>query len=81
MRLSLALVFLLLVYVYPLRMVAELTLASFSGGWLEETPIVVHTRRGPSHDLRRVRHRLCADGGDLSCCCTGTRWLSPTRSG
>ncbi len=42
-RLSLALVFLMLVYVYPLRMVAELTLASFSGGWLEETPIVVHT--------------------------------------
>ena len=42
-RLSLALVFLILVYVYPLRMVAALTLASFSGGWLEETPIVVHT--------------------------------------
>jgi uncharacterized membrane protein len=42
-RLSLALVFLVLVYVYPLRMVAELTLASFSGGALEETPIVVHS--------------------------------------
>lgn len=42
-RLSLALVFLILVYVYPLRMVAELTLASFSGGALEETPIVVHS--------------------------------------
>ena len=42
-RLSLALVFLMLVYVYPLRMVAELTLASFSGGWLVETPIVVKT--------------------------------------
>ncbi len=42
-RLSLALVFLMLVYVYPLRMVAELTLASFSGGALEETPIVVHS--------------------------------------
>lgn len=42
-RLSLALVFLMLVYVYPLRMVAELTLASFSGGWLEETPIVVQS--------------------------------------
>jgi uncharacterized membrane protein len=42
-RLSLALVFLLLVYVYPLRMVAELTFASFSGGSLEETPIVVHS--------------------------------------
>ncbi len=42
-RLSLALVFLMLVCVYPLRTVAELTLASFSGGWPEETPIVVHT--------------------------------------
>ena len=42
-RLSLALVFLLLVYVYPLRMVAGLTFASFSGGALEETPIVVRS--------------------------------------
>lgn len=42
-RLSLALVFLLLVYVYPLRMVAELTLATFSGGWLEEMPIKVQS--------------------------------------
>jgi uncharacterized membrane protein len=49
-RLSLALVFLMLVYAYPLRMVAELTFASFSGGWLEETPIVVHTVA----DLRTV---------------------------
>ena len=38
-RLSLALVFIVLVYVYPLRMVAELTLASLSGGILAETPI------------------------------------------
>ncbi|HEX5124264.1 MAG TPA: TMEM175 family protein [Rhodanobacteraceae bacterium] len=42
-RLSLALVFLLLVYVYPLRMVAELTFTSLSGGWLEETPVVVQS--------------------------------------
>ncbi len=40
-RLSLWLVFLLLVYVYPLRMVADLTLSSFSGGWLEEIPVAV----------------------------------------
>lgn len=38
-RLSLALVFLVLVYVYPLRMIAELTLASMSGGLLAETRI------------------------------------------
>ncbi len=38
-RLSLALVFIVLVYVYPLRMVAELTLASMSGGILAEAPI------------------------------------------
>jgi uncharacterized membrane protein len=49
-RLSLALVFLLLVYVYPLRMVAELTFASFSGGSLEETPIVVRS----VSDLRTI---------------------------
>jgi uncharacterized membrane protein len=42
-RLSLALVFLLLVYVYPLRMVAELTLGSFSGGYLVETPVDIST--------------------------------------
>lgn len=35
-RLSLALVFIVLVYVYPLRMVAELTLAVLSGGALTE---------------------------------------------
>jgi len=38
-RLSLALVFIVLVYVYPLRMVAELTLAALSGGILAEAPI------------------------------------------
>jgi uncharacterized membrane protein len=37
-RLSVALVFIVLVYVYPLRMVAELTLATLSGGALAETP-------------------------------------------
>jgi uncharacterized membrane protein len=42
-RLSLALVFIVLVYVYPLRMVAELTLASLSGGVLAEAPIEVTT--------------------------------------
>ena len=41
-RLSLALVFIVLVYVYPLRMVAELTLAGISGGALTETPIEHH---------------------------------------
>ena len=40
-RLSLALVFIVLVYVYPLRMVAELTLASLSGGILAEAPIQI----------------------------------------
>ena len=40
-RLSLGLVFIVLVYVYPLRMVAELTLASLSGGALAETPVVL----------------------------------------
>jgi uncharacterized membrane protein len=38
-RLSLALVFIVLVYVYPLRMVAQLTLASLSGGVLAEAPM------------------------------------------
>lgn len=42
-RLSLALVFLLLVYVYPLRMIADLAIAGFSGGWLQETPIDVNS--------------------------------------
>ena len=42
-RLSVALVFIVLVYVYPLRMVAELTLASLSGGALAETPPVTLT--------------------------------------
>ena len=40
-RLSLALVFIVLVYVYPLRMVAELTLAGISGGVLAESPIEI----------------------------------------
>jgi len=40
-RLSLALVFIVLVYVYPLRMVAELTLAGISGGVLAESPIQI----------------------------------------
>lgn len=40
-RLSLALVFIVLVYVYPLRMVAELTLAGISQGVLTETPIEI----------------------------------------
>ena len=42
-RLSLALVFMVLVYVYPLRMVAELTLAGVSQGVLAETPIEINT--------------------------------------
>jgi uncharacterized membrane protein len=42
-RLSVALVFIVLVYVYPLRIVAELTLASLSGGALAETPVVLTT--------------------------------------
>ena len=42
-RLSLALVFMVLVYVYPLRMVAELTLAGLSNGVLAETPIEIKT--------------------------------------
>jgi uncharacterized membrane protein len=49
-RLSLALVFIVLVYVYPLRMVAELTLASLSGGVLAETPIEITT----VNDLRML---------------------------
>jgi uncharacterized membrane protein len=40
-RVSLALVFIVLVYVYPLRMVAELTLAGVSGGVLAESPIEI----------------------------------------
>lgn len=42
-RLSLALVFIVLVYVYPLRMVAELTLASLSNGVLAEAPIEINS--------------------------------------
>jgi uncharacterized membrane protein len=40
-RLSLALVFMVLVYIYPLRMVAELTLAGISGGALAEAPVQI----------------------------------------
>src|SRR4029077_15885690 len=40
-RLSLPLVFIVVVYVYPLRMVAELTLAGLSGGFLVESPIAI----------------------------------------
>jgi len=42
-RLSLALVFMVLVYVYPLRMIAELTLSGFSNGALVESPITIRT--------------------------------------
>jgi hypothetical protein len=42
-RLSLALVFLVLIYVYPLRMVANMTLAMLSGGALAEQSIEIHT--------------------------------------
>lgn len=42
-RLSLALVFIVLVYVYPLRMVADLTMAGLSGGALAETPVQIKT--------------------------------------
>ncbi len=42
-RLSLALVFMVLVYVYPLRMVAELTLAGISNGALAEAPVEINS--------------------------------------
>lgn len=42
-RLSLALVFVVLIYVYPLRMVANMTLAMLSGGALSEQSIEIHT--------------------------------------
>lgn len=42
-RLSLALVFVVLIYVYPLRMVANMTLAVLSGGALAEQSIEIHT--------------------------------------
>lgn len=41
-RLSLALVFVVLLYVYPLRMMFTLALGSLSGGLLWEHPVVVH---------------------------------------
>jgi uncharacterized membrane protein len=40
-RLSLALVFLVLVYVYPLRMIAEFTFAEISAGALAETRVML----------------------------------------
>jgi uncharacterized membrane protein len=42
-RLALALVFIVLVYVYPLRMVAELTLAGLSNGVLAEMPVEINS--------------------------------------
>src|SRR5690242_17131008 len=42
-RLSLTLVFVVLIYVYPLRMVANMTLAMLSGGTLAEQSIEIHT--------------------------------------
>jgi len=42
-RLSLALVFIMLVYVYPLRMVAELALAGMSQGVLAEMPVEIRS--------------------------------------
>ena len=78
-RLSLALVFIVLVYVYPLRMVAELTLASMSGGILAETPINITS-------VTELAHFMSCSASAMrrpprsSCCCTGTRLRSPTRS-
>jgi len=81
-RLSLLLVFVILVYVYPLRMVASMAMASFSGGLLaEQAPVIASI-----DDLRILyvtfsvgysvaviiftllyRHALhCADALDLS---------------
>lgn len=42
-RLSLALVFVVLIYVYPLRMVANMTLAMLSGGALSEQSVEIRT--------------------------------------
>jgi uncharacterized membrane protein len=42
-RLSLALVFVVLVYVYPLRMVANMTFAMLSGGALAEQSVELHS--------------------------------------
>ena len=41
-RLSLILVFLVLVYVYPLRLLFSLTFGSMTDGWLVEKEIVIH---------------------------------------
>jgi len=46
LRLSLALVFVVLVYVYPLRMVAQLLFGLVSGGWLVEQTPAVRTLEG-----------------------------------
>jgi uncharacterized membrane protein len=40
--LSLLLVFLVLIYVYPLRMLFSLAFYRMSGGWLAEHPVVIH---------------------------------------
>ncbi len=42
-RLSLFLVFLVLVYVYPLRLLFSLTFASMTHDWLSENPIAIHS--------------------------------------
>jgi uncharacterized membrane protein len=42
-RLSLALVFVMLVYVYPLRMVANMALTMLSSGLLAEQPLGIHS--------------------------------------
>jgi hypothetical protein len=41
-RLSLILVFLVLIYVYPLRLLFSLTFGSMTNDWLVEKPVVIH---------------------------------------
>lgn len=41
--LSLILVFLVLIYVYPLRLLLSLMFAGFSGGWLVDQPVDLHS--------------------------------------
>jgi uncharacterized membrane protein len=41
-RLSLLLVFVILLYVYPLRLLFSLMFSGWSGGWLAEQPVVLH---------------------------------------
>jgi uncharacterized membrane protein len=43
MRLSLALVFVVLVFVYPLRFLFASMFAGLSGGWLVDEPLVLHS--------------------------------------